>query len=86
MQSLDEVAQRIVVLRRALGVTQERLASLIGVTFSTVSRWENGHVRPSRLAWSQLRQLARENGLDPTNLGWSPIPGPAVQPVVERLV
>ena len=85
MQSSDEIAQRIIVLRRALGVTQERLASLIGVTFSTVSRWENGHVRPSRLAWSQLRLLARENGLDPTSPGWSPLPSAETAPAAERL-
>ena len=84
--NLDDVGQRVVVLRRALGVTQERLASLIGVTFSTVSRWENGHVRPSRLAWSQLRLLARENGLDPTNLGWTVLPSPESPPPAERLV
>ena len=82
----DDVAQRIVVLRRALGVTQERLAFLIGVTFSTVSRWENGHVRPSRLAWSQLRMLARENGIDPMTLGWSPVPVVEALPPAERLV
>ena len=60
MQASDEVAQQIMVLRRALGVTQERLASLIGVTFSTVSRWENGHVRPSKLAWRAMAQLAAD--------------------------
>jgi len=84
MQS-DDVAQQIVVLRRALGVTQERLASLIGVTFSTVSRWENGHVRPSRLAWSQLRLLAREHGIDPAMLG-DALPLPVPEPPAERLL
>jgi len=32
------------------------------VTFSTVSRWENGHVKPSRLAWRALEQLAAARG------------------------
>ena len=82
----DDVAQRVVVLRQALGVTQERLASLIGVTFSTVSRWENGHVRPSRLALTQLRMLAREHGLDLANLACAPLPpGAEPQPASERL-
>ena len=81
----EDVAQRIVVLRRALGVTQERLASLIGVTFSTVSRWENGHVRPSRLAWTQLRMLAREHGLDPANFGIVAIVEAEPQPVAGRV-
>jgi len=33
---------------------------VLSVTFSTVSRWENGHVQPSRLAWRAMAQLAAE--------------------------
>ena len=46
--------------RRRAAVTQEGLAQLLNVTFSTVSRWENGHVKPSRLAWNALERLAAE--------------------------
>ncbi len=46
--------------RQRTGLTQEELARALGVTFSTVSRWENGHVAPSKLAWRALRQLAAE--------------------------
>jgi len=48
--------------RRRIGLTQEGLAQALSVTFSTVSRWENGHVRPSKLAWKALEQLASERG------------------------
>src|ERR671938_398637 len=48
--------------RRRLGLTQEALAQALNVTFSTVSRWENGHVVPSKLAWRALQQLAAERG------------------------
>jgi putative transcriptional regulator len=44
--------------RRALGLTQEELAHAIGVTFSTVNRWENGHARPSKMALRALGALA----------------------------
>jgi putative transcriptional regulator len=37
-------------LRRRLKMTQEEFAHAIGVTVSTVNRWENGHIEPSRLA------------------------------------
>ena len=48
--------------RRKIGLTQEGLAQALSVTFSTVSRWENGHVKPSKLAWKAIEQLAAERG------------------------
>ena len=48
--------------RQRAGLTQEGLAQALSVTFSTVSRWENGHVLPSKLAWRALQQLADERG------------------------
>jgi putative transcriptional regulator len=48
--------------RRKIGLTQEGLAQALSVTFSTVSRWENGHVKPSKLAWRAIEQLAAERG------------------------
>ncbi|HJQ85620.1 MAG TPA: helix-turn-helix transcriptional regulator [Candidatus Binatia bacterium] len=48
--------------RLRIGLTQEGLAQALSVTFSTVSRWENGHVRPSKLAWKAIEQLATERG------------------------
>ena len=41
-------------IRQQLGLSQERLAEALGVNFATVNRWENGHVKPSRLAVKQL--------------------------------
>lgn len=58
----QEAARVIREWRRRLGLTQEALAQALNVTFSTVSRWENGHVLPSRLAWRALQQLAAERG------------------------
>ena len=48
--------------RLQIGLTGEELARALGISFSTVSRWENGHMKPSRLAWQALAQLAAENG------------------------
>ncbi len=50
----DEVQE----LRRRLGLTQEQMAHELGVSWTTVSRWENGHFRPSGLALQALRKLA----------------------------
>jgi len=57
-----DVARVIRAWRGRIGLTQESLAHALNVTFSTVSRWENGRVRPSQLAWKALEQLAAERG------------------------
>lgn len=47
-------------LRRRLNMTQEEFAHAIGVTVSTVNRWENGHIEPSRLARRAMDGLAAQ--------------------------
>lgn len=52
------------ILRRKSGLTQKRLAFLLGVTRQTVIRWEQGASQPSslmvpRLAWA-LRVTSEE--------------------------
>lgn len=47
----------ISLLRHQLNMTQEEFAHALGVTVSTVNRWENGHIEPSRLARRALREL-----------------------------
>ena len=43
--------------RLAAGLTMEQFAHKIGVTFSTVSRWENGYARPQPIAWKAIQRL-----------------------------
>ena len=57
-----DAARTIREWRHRTGLTQEDLAHALGVTFSSVSRWENGHVRPSSLAWNALVQIAAARG------------------------
>ena len=40
------IAANIVELRKMKGVTQEEMASFIGVTKASVSKWENGQSMP----------------------------------------
>lgn len=47
-------------LRAALGLAQEQFAAKVGVTFSTVNRWENGKGKPSPLAMRQIEELKKE--------------------------
>lgn len=51
--------ERIRALRQRLQLTQEDFAHLIGVTFSTVNRWENGKSTPNRIATRLLMGLER---------------------------
>jgi DNA-binding transcriptional regulator YiaG len=49
-------------LRKQLGLTQEQFAAKVGVTFSTVNRWEAGRSKPSPLAWREVERLAKSVG------------------------
>ncbi|MSP74388.1 MAG: XRE family transcriptional regulator [Myxococcales bacterium] len=59
---VEQESRRIRSLREALKLTQEEFARERGVSFTTVSRWENGHGKPSRLARRQLEELAARLG------------------------
>lgn len=39
---------------------EEQFAAKVGVTFSTVNRWENGRGRPSPLAMRRIEELRSE--------------------------
>ena len=44
-------------LRRQLRLSQEKFAAEVGVTASTVNRWENGRGKPSPLAMRRIEEL-----------------------------
>jgi DNA-binding transcriptional regulator YiaG len=50
-------------LRTHLGVTQEQFAQSLGVSYSTVNQWENGHRIPQPFLKKRLLEL-REAHLD----------------------
>lgn len=49
-------------LRKSLGITQEKLAQKLGVSFPTINRWENGRSKPSPLALKQIEDLLKDLG------------------------
>jgi putative transcriptional regulator len=60
-------AQLVRDLRQRLGLTQEKMAARLGVTFPTINRWENGRAKPSPLALKQIEDLLvglGDNGQD----------------------
>lgn len=51
----EAFGDRVLTLRKRLGLTQEQFARELGVSFATVNRWENGRV--GRVQRAKLRAL-----------------------------
>lgn len=57
-----DIPRMIKKLRKELGLTQEQFAAKVGVTFSTINRWENGKGKPSPLAMLRINELQNKSG------------------------
>lgn len=51
-------------IRECLNVSQDDMAKMIGTSYATVNRWENGHSRPGKTAQLRLYDICREKGID----------------------
>lgn len=49
-------------IRNMLCVSQEKFAQLLGTTVTSVNRWENGKVTPSRLYIKEIKTLRDSHG------------------------
>jgi len=49
--------EEIKTLRKVLNLTQVEFSQAIGVTTGSISRWESGRVKPSKLAKDKIKQL-----------------------------
>lgn len=58
--SVSNFGIKVKAIREQLGLTQVALARVLGVSFPTVNRWENGKTKPSQLAWNKLLNLELE--------------------------
>jgi DNA-binding transcriptional regulator YiaG len=57
-----DISRLIRELRDRTGLTQEKFAARLGVTFPTINRWENGRAKPSPLAMQKIEELVRSMG------------------------
>lgn len=68
IRQLANFPEQVKEVRRQLRLSQEDLAHALGVSFSTINRWENGKTMPSKLAFNQFTNFCKENvqsaGLD----------------------
>jgi len=55
---------KIKALREVLLISQTELAEMLGVSFASVNRWENGKHEPTIKAKRKLRVLFRKNGIE----------------------
>jgi transcriptional regulator with XRE-family HTH domain len=80
---LDQAIRRA---RARRGWTQYDLATRVGTTPATVSRWERGRARPR---WAKLRSLAQVLEVSPAELGRSldghGRPDPRLESVAARI-
>ncbi|MEB3277703.1 MAG: helix-turn-helix transcriptional regulator [Lyngbya sp.] len=65
---VSDIPNLIRTLRERLGLSQEKLAASLGVSFQTVNRWERGHAKPSQLAWNAIEQKLAEMGSQGSDL------------------
>ena len=63
MTHISDIPAVLRELRAALNLTQEQLATRLGVSFATVNRWEGGGNKPQRAAIASIARLAKEAGV-----------------------
>ena len=61
---MEKLREKVKELRKIRGWAQEDLAREIGVSLSTVQRWERQGGKPIRLARQQLQRVFKEAGIE----------------------
>ncbi|NQT60099.1 MAG: helix-turn-helix transcriptional regulator [Bacteroidetes bacterium] len=55
----DSFPERVKKVRTTLGLSQEELAHELGVSFSTINRWENRQTKPIKIALLQFEAFCK---------------------------
>lgn len=61
-------SDEIKLLRQKCFLSQEAFAREIGVSFSSINRWEGGKSRPNMSAMKSIKEFCEKNNLDFTAL------------------
>ena len=71
--------RRIKSIRGVRGLTQAQFADLVGVSFASVNRWENGQSCPNNLAWRRVVELETlPSEADQPSADEAPAPSPSM--------
>lgn len=57
-------SNQVKVVRNQLGLSQKKLAEILGVSFATINRWENSKNDPSKLAQNSFYDFCENNFID----------------------
>lgn len=59
-----EFKEKLIFVRAKLNLTQTELAEKLNVSFSSVSRWENGKSKPTKKAIVVFNEFCKENKIE----------------------
>jgi len=55
--------EKVLKLRGQLQLTQKQLAEKLGVSYTTVNRWEMGHYEATKLVRHKFDELCKKHGI-----------------------
>ena len=58
-----QLSEILKIMRKKLFMTQEDLSVKLGVTTSTINRWEHGKVKPNMTAMKKLKTFCEEQNI-----------------------
>lgn len=59
-----DYATTILRLRAKLNLSQMALANLLGVSYTSINRWENGKYEPTRMVKERIKIICEENNVN----------------------
>ncbi len=59
-----DYADAIIKIRIKLNLSQMALAELLGVSFTSVNRWENGKYSPTKIVKKKIELICKENNIE----------------------
>ncbi len=62
------LSQKIMYIRAEKLLSQQEFADAVGVSYSTISRWEREHRKPQARAIGKLMLWCKNNGVDLSDL------------------
>lgn len=56
--------EALIELRSKMDLSQTRMAAVLGVSYPTINRWENGKTSPTKIMRVRIEKLLKDNGIE----------------------